>query len=97
MPLFTNLGCRIMLGVSRKSLIGKINREPNGLRRQPGSLAAGLLGLAGGASILRTHDVRETIQAVRTWHFLQTGDGDVFTPSSGNLLVEMNHPLATER
>lgn len=97
MPLFTNLGCRIMLGVSRKSLIGQINHEPDALRRQPGSLAAALLGLSGGASILRTHDVPETVQAVRTWQFLQTGDGDIFTTSSGNSSVEMNRSPTMER
>ena len=75
MALFTNLGCRIMLGVSRKSLIGHINQEPDPLRRIPGSLAAALFGQAGGASILRTHDVPETVQALRTWRFLQTGNG----------------------
>ncbi len=73
MPLFTNLGYRIVLGVSRKSLIGRIGQEPVPLRRLPGSLAAGLYGLAGGASFLRTHDVAETVQALRLWQALANG------------------------
>lgn len=77
--LFTNLGCRIMLGVSRKSLIGRINQQPDPLRRVPGSLAAGLFGLAGGATLLRTHDVMETKQAMHTWDFLQTRNGEIHT------------------
>lgn len=95
-PLFTNLGCRIMLGVSRKSLIGQINRQPDPLRRQPGSLAAGLLGLAGGATILRTHDVAETVQAVHTWEYLQMGDGEIFTTSGGNSPLEKMTQAAME-
>jgi len=74
MALLTNLGCRIVLGVSRKSMIGDLGQQPDPTRRLPGSLAAGLFGLAQGATILRTHDVAETAQAVRVWQALQDGD-----------------------
>ena len=80
MALFSNLGCRIVLGVSRKSLIGQIGHASDPRHRLPGSLAAGLFGLAGGATILRTHDVAETVQALHAWHYLQTGRNDKFTP-----------------
>ncbi|MEA2789851.1 MAG: dihydropteroate synthase, partial [Acetobacteraceae bacterium] len=39
-------------------------------RRLGGSLAAGLFALSRGASILRVHDVRETVQALRVWRNL---------------------------
>lgn len=54
----------LLLGVSRKSFIGKIlGGKAN--ERLPASLACATLALADGAQIIRTHDVAETVQAVR--------------------------------
>jgi len=69
--LLANLGHWVVLGVSRKSMIGQIGKEPDAMRRLPGSLAAGLFGLGQGAHILRVHDVAETVQAVRVWRDVQ--------------------------
>jgi dihydropteroate synthase len=66
------LGCAILVGVSRKSFIGALAEEPDASRRLPGSLAAALFALGQGASILRVHDVAETVQAVRVWQSLTT-------------------------
>ena len=68
---FHGLGCPILLGVSRKGFIGKLSGQPIADRRAPGSIAAGLAGLAQGVQILRVHDVAETVQAVRVWQELQ--------------------------
>jgi dihydropteroate synthase len=68
LPVLLNLGCRILVGLSRKSVIGRQSGEIEPQRRLPGSLVAGLLALLGGASVLRVHDVAETVQAVRVWH-----------------------------
>ena len=68
LPLFHTLGCPLLVGVSRKSFIGLYGNEPDAARRLPGSLAAGLAALGGGASILRVHDVAETVQAAGLWH-----------------------------
>jgi dihydropteroate synthase len=57
----------ILVGVSRKSFIGRTGGEPDPRRRLPGSLAAGLFAVAQGAHILRVHDVPETVQALRLW------------------------------
>ena len=65
LPILLNLGLPIMVGVSRKSFIGKLSGEPNPMKRLSGSLAAGLFAVARGASILRVHDVAETAQALR--------------------------------
>ena len=65
--LFHGLGAPILLGVSRKRFIGTLSDEPKADRRAPGSIAVGLAALAQGVQILRVHDVRETVQAVRLW------------------------------
>ena len=62
--ILMNLGCPVLVGVSRKSLIGRkhCNVEPN--KRLPGSLALAIHAYMNGARILRVHDVKETIQAI---------------------------------
>ena len=64
---FQAFGCPVLLGVSRKGFIGKLGGEADPAQRAPGSIAAGLAGVAQGAQILRVHDVRETSQALRVW------------------------------
>ncbi len=68
----TVLGCPLVVGVSRKSFLGRIGNEPDPSRRLPASLAAALFALDRGASILRVHDVAETAQALRVWQALNT-------------------------
>ncbi|HEV2676631.1 MAG TPA: dihydropteroate synthase [Aliidongia sp.] len=63
--LLHTLGTGILLGVSRKSFIGKIDGSADPRRRLGGSLAAALDGWGRGAQIVRVHDVAETIQALR--------------------------------
>ena len=54
----------LLLGVSRKSVIGKVLDLPVGERLE-GTLATSVLAVAQGASILRVHDVQENVRAVR--------------------------------
>jgi dihydropteroate synthase len=63
--LYHGLGAGVLLGVSRKSFIGRIDGTAEPKRRLGGSLAAALDGWARGAQIVRVHDVAETAQAVR--------------------------------
>ncbi|HEX4260617.1 MAG TPA: dihydropteroate synthase [Acetobacteraceae bacterium] len=70
LPLLLNLGCRIVVGVSRKSFISGAADISDPQDRLPGSLAAALFALSRGASILRVHDVAATVQAVRIWRAL---------------------------
>ena len=61
---FTKLRRPLLLGVSRKSFIGKfLGAEVDA--RLPASLACAILAVEAGVQIIRTHDVAETIQAVR--------------------------------
>jgi dihydropteroate synthase len=57
-------GRPLLVGASRKRFIDKVSAAPPD-RRLGGSLAAHLLAVAGGARIIRTHDVAETVQAFR--------------------------------
>ncbi len=57
-------GLPLLVGVSRKSMIGKVLDKPVG-ERLSGSLALAALAVAKGAQILRVHDVAETVDVVR--------------------------------
>ncbi len=71
LALFHGLGCPIVLGVSRKSMVADIMGPIPPVERVPGSLAAALYGVAAGVQILRVHDVAETAQAVRVWRAIE--------------------------
>lgn len=70
LPELAVLSRPILVGVSRKSFIGRVSGEPDPQRRLPGSLAAALFAVSRGARILRVHDVVETVQALRLWNAL---------------------------
>jgi dihydropteroate synthase len=59
------LGKPLLVGVSRKSFIGKITARPNAADRLFGSLAATAIAVYNGAAIIRTHDVAPTVETVR--------------------------------
>ena len=71
LSLFHGLGCPILLGVSRKSFIAHLNRGEAPSDRLAGSLAAAVLALDQGISILRVHDPAQTRQAVTIWQHLR--------------------------
>ena len=63
---FADLEVPLLAGLSRKSTIGKLTGRPLG-ERLAGSLAMALLGLQGGATILRVHEVKETRDVIAVW------------------------------
>ncbi|MGD9667997.1 MAG: dihydropteroate synthase [Hyphomicrobiaceae bacterium] len=67
MTLYHGLGVPVLLGASRKKLIGQISNVENAKERVPGSLAAALSSVAQGVQIVRVHDVAATRQAVDVW------------------------------
>lgn len=67
LALFHGLGCPVLLGASRKRLIGALAGEAPADRRLGGSIALALKGAARGAQMLRVHDAFETVQALRVW------------------------------
>lgn len=71
LALLHGLGCPIMLGASRKRLIGALSGEAPADQRLAGSLAFALKGAEQGVQLLRVHDVAETVQALRVWRGLR--------------------------
>jgi dihydropteroate synthase len=61
---FTTLGRPLLVGVSRKSFIGKTSGAPEN-ERLPGALACTVLAAQAGVQLFRTHDVPQTVQALR--------------------------------
>ena len=64
------LGKPIVIGVSRKSFIGRITGSPPDQRLE-GSLAAAILAVREGADIVRVHDVPETVRALKVAHAIR--------------------------
>lgn len=62
---FKSLDLPLLVGVSRKSFIGKILNQPDPERRLWGTAAACCAAIAGGAAILRVHDVAEMVDVSR--------------------------------
>jgi dihydropteroate synthase len=65
LPRFAALDAPLVIGVSRKSVIGKILGKPLNDRLY-GGLGLAALAVCGGARIIRTHDVGPTVDAVRS-------------------------------
>lgn len=63
---FSALGVPLLAGVSRKSMLGAITGREVG-ERLAASVAAALLAVQRGASIVRVHDVRETVDVLKLW------------------------------
>jgi dihydropteroate synthase len=59
-----SFGLPLLVGASRKRFIDKVSPAPPD-QRLGGSIAAHVLAVVGGAAIIRTHDVAETVQALR--------------------------------
>lgn len=67
LDLYEKLGNPVLLGVSRKSFIGKISGEKDPKHRIAGSLAATIKAFEQGVRIFRVHDVAETRQALAVY------------------------------
>jgi dihydropteroate synthase len=67
---FKQLGCEILVGLSRKSMFGMLLNKPEEQRLQ-GSIAGTVFALMQGATIVRTHDVSATKDALAVFDALQ--------------------------
>jgi dihydropteroate synthase len=73
LSLYHGLGAPVLLGASRKRLIGQLAGVSHADARLPGSLATVLAGAAQGVQIFRVHDVAETRQALAVWEAVARG------------------------
>jgi dihydropteroate synthase len=71
LTIFHGLGCPIMLGASRKRMIGALSNEAPTGARLGGSLALAMKGVEAGVQLLRVHDMAETVQAIHVWRGLR--------------------------
>ena len=68
-----SLGLPIVAGLSRKSTLGALTGR-SADDRLAASIAAALSAVAHGASIIRVHDVRETVDALKVWWAIEKGN-----------------------
>jgi len=71
LPLFHALGQPLLVGASRKRMIGALSNEAPPHERLGGSLTLALKALDAGVQVLRVHDVAATVQATRVWRGLR--------------------------
>jgi dihydropteroate synthase len=64
-PVLCQLGFPLLVGISRKSMLGEITGKKVH-ERMPASIAAALLAVQLGAAIVRVHEVGETVDALKT-------------------------------
>ncbi len=76
--VFAGSGYPVLAGLSRKATIGQITGRDVG-DRMAGSIAAALAAVAHGAAIVRVHDVRETVDALKVWCAIE-GDDEAGKP-----------------
>jgi len=67
---FLRLGKKLLVGASRKSMIDAISPSPSD-ERLAGTLALHLKAIEEGASLIRVHDVKEHMQALKVWKALR--------------------------
>lgn len=70
---FKELQLPLLIGLSRKRMLGSLTGRPEQQRGAAG-VAAALIAVMKGACIVRTHDVPETVDALKVWHALQKLD-----------------------
>ena len=70
LPQLVQSGYPVVLGASRKSMIGSVTGKSVD-QRLSGSIAAVLAGVARGAAVLRVHDVDATRDALKVWQAVQ--------------------------
>lgn len=68
--LMAETGLPLLIGVSRKTMIGELTGETDAAARVHGSVAAALAAVARGAQIVRVHDVKATADALKVWEAL---------------------------
>jgi len=65
---FADLGVPVLAGLSRKRTIGELTGRDAPAERVHGSVAAHLIAVQRGATLVRVHDVAATVDALKVWN-----------------------------
>jgi dihydropteroate synthase len=76
---FADLGVPLLVGLSRKGMIGTLTARDLA-DRSVGTVAAALIAVQRGAQIVRVHDVAATRDALAVWTAIHAGDKPTSTP-----------------
>lgn len=71
MSIYHALGCALLVGASRKRMIGALSNEALPNARLGGSIFLAMKAVEQGAHVVRVHDVPETVQAIHVWRGLR--------------------------
>ncbi|PSB92181.1 dihydropteroate synthase [Candidatus Pandoraea novymonadis] len=74
LPMFMRDGMPILVGMSRKRMLGEITGRKVPAERLAASIAAVLCAAERGATIVRVHDVAETVDALKVWQAVRMAD-----------------------
>jgi dihydropteroate synthase len=91
LPRFCGSDYRVLVGVSRKSMLGTLTGRPVADRRAA-SVAAALLAAVHGAAVVRVHDVAQTVDALKV---LRALDGEAAVRDADARAAERPAPLET--
>jgi len=70
LPTLVAAGYPVLAGLSRKAMLGALTGRAAD-QRTAASIAAAMMAVAGGAAIVRVHDVAETVDALKVWQAAQ--------------------------
>lgn len=73
LALFHAIGCPILYGASRKTMVGALSNEADVNERLGGSVFLAMKAVEQGVQMVRVHDVAETAQAIHVWRGLRDG------------------------
>lgn len=73
LPAFASLGCTLLVGLSRKGLLGEITGRPRN-QRAVASAVGSLACAVNGARVLRVHDVGALSDALKVWNAIKNWD-----------------------
>ena len=83
LELFHALGCPLLVGASRKRLIGALSSEESPDQRLAGSLMLAARAMEAGVQLIRVHDVAESVQARNVWRGLRDAALSDFSQGQG--------------
>lgn len=71
LAIFHGIGCPLVVGASRKRMIGALSNEAPAEQRLGGSIFLAMKAIEQGVQIVRVHDVAATVQAIHVWRGLR--------------------------